>query len=45
MANYNKSFANVTINLSNRNLVVSGTVTANSDEKLKENIKTIENAL
>jgi len=30
---------------SNRNLVVSGTVTANSDEKLKENIKTIENAL
>jgi hypothetical protein len=30
---------------SNRNLVVSGTVTANSDEKLKENVQTIENAL
>jgi hypothetical protein len=30
---------------SNRNLVVSGTVTANSDEKLKENVKTIKSAL
>jgi hypothetical protein len=37
--------ANVTINPSNGNLAVSGTVTANSDEKLKENIYTIENAL
>jgi hypothetical protein len=36
---------NVTINPSNGNLAVSGTVTANSDEKLKENIQTIENAL
>ena len=27
------------------NLVVGGTVTANSDEKLKENVITIENAL
>ena len=29
----------------NRNLVVSGTITANSDETLKENVITIENAL
>ena len=27
------------------NMVVGGTVTANSDERLKENVKTIENAL
>jgi len=35
----------VTNNTTAGNIVVSGTVTANSDEKLKTNIKTIENAL
>jgi hypothetical protein len=35
----------IRVNPSNGNLVVSGTVTTNSDEKLKDNIKTIDNAL
>jgi len=41
----NVSSTNLTFNPSTGNLVAGGTVTANSDEKLKENIKTIENAL
>jgi hypothetical protein len=39
------SSTKLTFNPSTGNLVAGGTVTANSDEKLKENIKTIENAL
>ena len=35
----------LTFNPSTGNMVVSGTITANSDQKLKTNIKTIENAL
>jgi len=35
----------VTNNTTTGNIVVSGTVTANSDAKLKTNVKTIENAL
>jgi hypothetical protein len=35
----------LTFNPSTGNMVVGGTVTANSDKKLKTNIKTIENAL
>ena len=34
-----------TFNTSSGNLVVGGTVTANSDEKLKTNVQTIPNAL
>jgi hypothetical protein len=41
----NVSSSKLTFNPSTGNLVAGGTVTANSDEKLKENIKTIENAL
>lgn len=41
----NVSTTNLTFNPSTGNLVAGGTVTANSDEKLKTNIKTIENAL
>jgi len=35
----------IRVNPSTGNLIVSGTVTANSDEKLKKNVQTIENAL
>ncbi len=41
----NVSQTGLTFNPSTGNLVASGTVTANSDEKLKTDIKTIENAL
>lgn len=41
----NVSSTKLQFNPSTGNLVAGGTVTANSDEKLKENIKTIENAL
>jgi hypothetical protein len=41
----NVSSTKLTFNPSTGNLVAGGTVTANSDEKLKNNIKTIENAL
>lgn len=37
--------SNLTFTESTGNLVASGTVTANSDERLKENVETIENAL
>ena len=39
------STTGLTFNPSTGNLVAGGTVTANSDEKLKTNIKTIDNAL
>jgi CBS domain-containing protein len=45
LATLNVSSTKLTFNPSTGNLVAGGTVTANSDEKLKENIKTIENAL
>jgi hypothetical protein len=45
LSSLNVSSTNITFTPSTGNLVVSGTVTANSDEKLKTNIKTIENAL
>lgn len=45
LATLNVSSSNLTFNPSTGNLVVGGTVTANSDIKLKTNIKTIENAL
>ena len=41
----NVSSTKLTFNPSTGNLVAGGTVTANSDEKLKTNIKTIDNAL
>jgi hypothetical protein len=41
----NVSTTKLTFNPSTGNMVVGGTVTANSDEKLKTNIKTIDNAL
>jgi hypothetical protein len=41
----NVSSTKLTFNPSTGNLVAGGTVTANSDKKLKTNIKTIENAL
>jgi len=41
----NVSSTKLTFNPSTGNLVAGGTVTANSDENLKTNIKTIENAL
>jgi hypothetical protein len=41
----NVSSSLLTFNPSTGNMVVGGTVTANSDEKLKTNIKTITNAL
>ena len=41
----NVSSTKLTFNPSTGNMVVGGTVTANSDEKLKTNIKTIDNAL
>ena len=41
----NVSTTGLTFNPSTGNLVAGGTVTANSDESLKTNIKTIENAL
>jgi hypothetical protein len=41
----NVSTTGLTFNPSTGNLVAGGTVTANSDERLKTNIKTIENAL
>ena len=41
----NVSTTGLTFNPSTGNLIAGGTVTANSDEKLKTNIKTIENAL
>jgi hypothetical protein len=41
----NISSTKLTFNPSTGNLVAGGTVTANSDEKLKANIKTIDNAL
>jgi hypothetical protein len=40
-----RSSNNLKFNPSTGNLIVGGTVTANSDKKLKENIKTIESAL
>lgn len=39
------SSTKLTFNPSTGNLVAGGTVTANSDEKLKTNVKTLENAL
>jgi hypothetical protein len=41
----NVSSTKLTFNPSTGNMVVGGTVTANSDESLKTNIKTIDNAL
>jgi hypothetical protein len=41
----NVSSTKLTFNPSTGNLTCAGTVTANSDEKIKENIKTIEGAL
>ena len=45
LANLNVSSTKLTFNPSTGNLVAGGTVTANSDERLKTNIKTIPNAL
>lgn len=45
LSTLNVSSTKLTFNPSTGNLVAGGTVTANSDEKLKTNIKTIENAL
>ena len=45
LSTLNISDTGLTFNPSTGNLIAGGTVTANSDEKLKTNIKTIENAL
>jgi len=45
LSSLNISSSKLTFNPSTGNLVAGGTVTASSDEKLKENIETIENAL
>ena len=45
LSTLNVSSSKLTFNPSTGNLVAGGTVTANSDEKLKTNIKTIDNAL
>jgi hypothetical protein len=45
LTNLNVSSTKLTFNPSTGNLVAGGTVTANSDEKLKTNIQTISNAL
>jgi hypothetical protein len=45
LASVNVSSTKLTFNPSTGNLIVGGTVTASSDEVIKTNIKTIENAL
>ena len=45
LATLNVSSSKLTFNPSTGNLVAGGTVTANSDERLKTNVKTIPNAL